>query len=67
MKDPAAAAGMSDPVRNPSFRRRWREVDQLLQPVVPSPKPGADPLGPIGLALLDAWRRKQTDRQGVGP
>jgi MYXO-CTERM domain-containing protein len=62
MIDAAAAARMSDPDRNPHFRRRW---DEKATASARSPAPGTDGhLGPIGLALLEAWRRK---RQSEGP
>jgi hypothetical protein len=51
----ATAAAMSDPDRNPMFRRRW--VETAAAPVTPRSTAGA--FGPIGLALIDAWRRKQ--------
>jgi hypothetical protein len=53
----AAAAAMSDPDRNPHFRRRWLEPGPLAMPVVPRSATGI--VGPVGVALIDAWRRKQ--------
>ena len=55
--DPAAAAAMSDPERNPHFRRRWHD-----QPVAAVPSRQADGqsgLGTVGLALLEALRAKR--------
>ncbi len=61
--DAATAAAMSDPMRNPAFRRRWHE--QQFLPEGPSPLQDAAPesIGPIGLALLDAWRRERAQRR----
>lgn len=63
--DAATAAAMSDPQRNPAFRRRWLEVDPL-----PAPRPPAlDPVGELdGPALLAEWRRirAQQGRGGSG-
>ena len=60
------AAAMSDPVPNPAFRRRWREPQAPVQPALLL-KPGADPVGPIGLALLEAWRRDRAERRAATP
>ena len=59
--DPATAAAMSDPARNPLFRRRWLEGDA---PVVPRPAPPNAPSAEDldGLALLLAWRRERERR-----
>ncbi len=52
--DAAAAARMSDPDRNRQFSRKWTEPVAL-----PIAAPNTtDTLGPIGLALRDAWRRR---------
>jgi hypothetical protein len=62
--DAASAAAMSDPDRNPHFRRRWQEppAKTTLDP----PRPPAGALGPVGHALLDAWCRQQPQRDGGG-
>lgn len=53
--DAAAAARMSDPDRNRQFSRKWTESVALG----PTPATNTtDTLGPIGLALRDAWRRR---------
>jgi len=55
--DAASAAAMSDPERNPHFRRRWSEMDDI---VVPRPLPSADADQSLdGAALLQAWRRER--------
>jgi hypothetical protein len=61
--DAANAAAMSDPKRNHHFRRRWTEAS--TKSVVPAPtQPSEDAVGAVGLALLDAWRRKrERDRE----
>ena len=53
----ATAAAMSDPERNPNFRRRWLEPGPLAMRVTPRDTTGV--VGPIGLALIVAWQRKQ--------
>jgi hypothetical protein len=55
--DAAAAAAMSDPEHNPHFRRRWLEATPAA--VLVTPRSTAGVVGPIGLALIDAWQRKQ--------
>jgi hypothetical protein len=59
--DAAAAAAMSDPDRNPHFRRRWREQasPRVIQVIAPS----RETLGAIGIALVEAWRREQVRQQ----
>ena len=65
MMDAATAAAMSDPRKNPAFRRRWQEADAL-----PARRPaGLDHPGELdGLALLAEWRRTraQQTRGGSG-
>lgn len=58
--DPARAAAMSDPDRNPLFRRHW------VEPVAAKPRPAADAiprdtLEQSGLDLLLAWRRQKAE------
>lgn len=61
------AAGMSDPNHNPAFRRRWDEPSDRKHPAVAIPLQTArDPIGQIGLALLEAWHRDKTPRKGAG-
>jgi hypothetical protein len=55
--DAATAARMSDPEHNPLFRRRWLETPLVAVLVTPRSTTGV--VGPIGLALIEAWRRKQ--------
>lgn len=62
--DAAIAAAMSDPIRNANFRRRWDETP-LSAPNARSAN-APEPLGAIGLALLDAWRQK-AQRRMVAP
>ena len=56
--DAAAAAAMSDPEHNPHFRRRWR--DDHSTPAGRQHLEVPNPLGTLGLALLDALCIKQT-------
>jgi hypothetical protein len=63
--DAASAAAMSDPDRNPHFRRIWH--DPAPPPVMTAMAARASSLGDLGLALLDAWRRKQAQRGEVAP
>lgn len=58
--DAARAAAMSDPDRNPLFRRHW------VEPVAVTHRPTADaiphdPLEQSGLDLLLAWRRQKAE------
>ena len=55
--DAATAAAMSDPDRNPMFRRRWRAATPVA--VLVTPRSTTSAVGPIGLALIEAWWRKQ--------
>lgn len=58
--DAAKAAAMSDPDRNYNLRRRWGDESAPVQ--IPMPRPRSDALGPIGLALLDAWRKRKAHK-----
>lgn len=60
--DAAAAALMSDPERNPLFRRRWAETGEVVVPR-PAPRPDLDD-ALDGVALLAAWRRERTAEGG---
>ncbi len=65
MKDAASAAAMSDPRRNPSFRRRWREqLDYPTSSETPTPSPEVA-LENTGRALREHWRRERAKREGV--
>lgn len=59
MRDAAAAAAMSDPVRNPHFRRRWTEAGAPTGPR----HPDVGALGTLGLALLEALNRRKPVEQ----
>lgn len=63
--DAARAAAMSDPERNPNFRRRWQEGPPPLADALREDQP--ERLGTIGRALLGAWRRQQVRREGTAP
>lgn len=64
--DAATAARMSDPEHNPHFRRRWLDPGPPL--IVLLPRKRDHDLGPIGLALIEAWERRlhasRADAQG---
>ena len=64
MMDAAAAAAMSDPKRNPAFRRLWQEADALpmQRPAVVNQPGELD-----GFLLLAEWRRFRAQQtQGGG-
>ena len=56
--DAASAAAMSDPDRNPWFRRRWSEPSDIVQRRQGPPEPN-EALDQIGSALREQWRREQ--------
>jgi hypothetical protein len=59
--DAAAATRMSDPVLNPHFRRRWREVAQERAPEPPAPiEADAACLDRLAELLRAEWRRRRT-------
>lgn len=61
--DAASAAAMSDPRRNPSFRRRWQEpADYPASLEAPTPTPEVA-LEATGRALLEQWRRERRQRE----
>ena len=61
--DAATAAAMSDPRKNPAFRRLWQEADAA--PTQPPPVlDQADKLD--GLALLAEWRRIRAQQMQGG-
>jgi hypothetical protein len=53
--DAAVAAAMSDPERNPHFRRRWDE--RRIDGPVAASGPVITAIGTLGLALQEAMRR----------
>ncbi len=60
--DAATAAAMSDPERNPAFRRRWREaLDESAAPQRPVHEP-ATSIERTGRELLDQWRQDRARR-----
>ena len=61
--DAATAAAMSDPERNPAFRRRWQEApDRPAAPHQPVQEP-ATSLERTGRELLDQWRQDRARRE----
>ena len=64
LMDAARAAAMSDPDRNPFFRRHW------VEPVAAQRPPAVDPIEqePVkqtGLELLHLWRRQKAIAEGT--
>jgi hypothetical protein len=57
--DAATAAAMSDPERNPAFRRRWQEIGTPPQPHDDAPQRAQDALELTGRELLEQWRRER--------
>lgn len=53
--DAAAAAAMSDPDRNPNFRRRWDEGEARVFSSVSAPP---ERIGTFGLVLQEALLRR---------
>lgn len=65
--DAASAAAMSDPERNPAFRRRWQDQPgHLVHANAPAQKPD-DAIEQTGRALLEQWRRERKQCKGVSP
>jgi hypothetical protein len=62
--DAAAAAAMSDPERNPKFRRRWQAAPPCEPERYPpqSLEPG-DAVELTGRELLEEWRRERARRK----
>ena len=54
--DPARAAAMSDPKRNPWFRRRWVDVEASQQLAGPGVPPAVQ-IEQTGHDLLALWRQ----------
>jgi hypothetical protein len=67
--DTAAAARMSDPDRNPNFRRRWREPAGRAPaaPAEPADRPRGDRLARLADLLRAEWRRRRGGAAGGGP
>lgn len=71
MRDPAAAAAMSDPENNLWFSRRWSERQIPLAPATAAAGSTVPPdyqdfdLRPLGHALLLQWRRERANREVV--
>ena len=65
MIDAAAAAAMSDPDRNPAFRRRWLDAGApaIISAVAADPDPDSD-LVFTGRELLEQWRRERAGANG---
>ncbi|MBL6459398.1 hypothetical protein JMJ55_29205 [Belnapia sp. T6] len=62
--DAATAAAMSDPERNPAFRRRWQDVASP-SPALGRPLAAQDDLELTGRELLEQWRRERAQRGGA--
>jgi hypothetical protein len=60
--DAAAAAAMSDPERNPAFRRRSHDIPLPAQPRRPALQPG-EAIELTGRELLEEWRRERARRE----
>ena len=61
----AAAAAMSDPERNPAFRRRWREAPNAPREMPPPDLGPEDAVELAGRELLEQWRRDRARRGGA--
>ncbi len=61
--DAAAAAAMSDPERNPAFRRRWLDVPGEPAWTPPADLEPEDVLEQTGRELLEQWRRERARRK----
>jgi hypothetical protein len=61
--DAAAAAAMSDPLRNPHFRRRWRE-ESVRADAPPAPPPSSPDARLAELARLLRAERQRRRRLG---
>jgi hypothetical protein len=60
--DAATAAAMSDPERNPAFRRRWQDTYPPPQSSPSEPKSEHDALDLTGRELLEQWRRERASQ-----
>ena len=61
----ATAAAMSDPERNPKFRRRWQDAPCEPGRYPPQPLELGDTVELTGRELLEQWRRER-GRRGAG-
>ncbi len=61
--DPARAASMSDPDRNPFFRRHWAEPATRPPPAVTLTDRAHPTPEQIGLHLRDTWRQERASGQ----
>ena len=57
--DAATAAAMSDPERNPAFRRRWQETCTPPRQPHSEPPRTRDALELSAQKLLEKWRRER--------
>lgn len=62
MRDAAAAAAMSDPERNPKFRRRWHEAYIPSQPSASQAATAENAVELTGRELLEQWRRERASQ-----
>ena len=60
--DPARAAAMSDPDRNPFFRRHWVEP-AARPPTAIRQDIALEPFEQIGLQLRETWRQERAGGQ----
>ena len=63
--DAAAAAAMSDPERNPKFRRRWQDPPREPGWTPPADLEPEDAVELTGRELLEQWRRDRARRGGA--
>jgi hypothetical protein len=66
MMDAAAAAAMSDPERNPKFRRQWQDPPREPRRTPPANLKPGDAVELTGRELLDQWRQERA-RRGAPP
>jgi hypothetical protein len=60
--DAATAAAMSDPERNPAFRRCWQEACTPSDLVAGGPPAEKDAVNLSARELLEQWRRERAPR-----
>ena len=66
MVDAAAAAAMSDPERNPKFRRQWQDPPREPRRTPPANLEPKDAVELTGRELLEEWRRERAHRKRSG-